>query len=128
MENNYDIKLRNFQYTMRIVPTNQFLTKCNIVGSALCEFCSMEIVTVSHLFWECAHEQQFWTSVSDLLQVCDSNINITVKTITFGICHSKPKCDAIVINFIIVLAKYLISQNKQNKKSAKHTCFQVLPV
>ena len=101
---------------MRIVPTNRFLTKCNIVGSALCEFCSMEIVTVSHLFWECAHEQQFWTSVSDLLQVCDSNINITVKTIAFGICHSKPKCDAIVINFIIVLAKYLISQNKQNKK------------
>ena len=38
-----DIKLRNFQYKyiMRIVPTNQFLTKCNIVGSALCEFCSM---------------------------------------------------------------------------------------
>ena len=46
-----DIKLRNFQYKyiMRIVPTNQFLTKCNIVGSALCEFC-MEIETVSHLF------------------------------------------------------------------------------
>ena len=110
---------------MRIVPTNQFLTKCNIVGSALCEFCSMEIETVSHLFWECAHVQQFWTSVADLLRVCDSNINITVKTITFG---SKPKCDAIVINFIIFLAKYSIFQNKQNKKSAKHACFQVLPV
>ena len=113
-----DIKLRNFQYKylMRIVPTNQFLTKCNIVGSALCEFCSMEIETVSHLFWECAHVQQFWTSVADLLRVCDSNINITVKTITFGICQSKPKCDAIVINFIIFLAKYFIFQNKQNKK------------
>ena len=35
-----------------VVPTNQFLTKCNIVGSALCKFCSMEIETVSHLFWE----------------------------------------------------------------------------
>ena len=113
-----DIKLRNFQYKyiMRIVPTNQFLTKCNIVGSAHCEFCSMEIETVSHLFWECAHVQQFWTSVADLLRVCDSNINITVKTITFGICQSKPKCDAIVINFIIFLAKYFIFQNKQNKK------------
>ena len=76
-----DIKLRNFQYKyiMRIVPTNQFLTKCNIVGSVLCEFYSMEIETVSHLFWECAHVQQFWTSVADLLRVCDSNINITVK-------------------------------------------------
>ena len=52
-----DIKLRIFQYRyiVRIVPTNQFLTKCNIVDSALCELCSMEIETVSHLFWECAH-------------------------------------------------------------------------
>ena len=50
----------------------------------------MEIETVSHLFWEFAHVQQFWTSVSGLLRVCDSNINITVKTITFVICHSKP--------------------------------------
>ena len=40
----------------------------------------------------------------------------TRKTITFGICQSKPKCDAIVINFIIFLAKYFIFQNKQNKK------------
>ena len=80
-----DIKLRNFQYKyiMHIVPTNQFLTKCNIVGSALCEFCSMEIETISHMFWECAHVQQFWTSVADLLRVRDSNINVTVKTITF---------------------------------------------
>ena len=118
-----DIKLHNFQYKyiMRIVPTNQFLAKCNIVGSALCKFCSMEIETVSHLFLECAHVQQFWTSVSELLRVCDSNINITLKTITFGICHPKPKCDAIVINFIIFLAKCFIFQNKQNKKSAKHT-------
>ena len=70
----------HFQYTyiMRVVPTNQLLTKCNIVGSALCEFCSMGIITVSHLFWECAHVHQFWTSVSDLLRLCDSNINITV--------------------------------------------------
>ena len=113
-----NIKLQNFQYKyiMPIDPTNQFLTKCNVVGSVLCKFCSMEIETVSHLFWECAHVQQFWTSLSDLLRVCDSNINITVKTITFGICHSKPKCDAIVMNFIIVLEKYFIFQNKQNKK------------
>ena len=113
-----DIKLRNFQYKyiMRIVPTNQLLTKCNIVGSALCEFCSMEIETVSHLFWECAHGQQFRTSVADLLRVCDSNINITVKTITFGICHSKPKCDAVVINFIIFWQNILFFKTNKIKK------------
>ena len=76
----------------------------------------MEIETVSHLFWECAHVQQFWTSVADLLRVCDSNINITVKTITFGICQSKPKCDAMVINFIIYLAKDFIFKTNNIKK------------
>ena len=101
---------------MRIVPTNQFLTKCNIVGSVICEVCSMTIETVLHLFWECAHVQQFWKSVSDLLRVCDRNINITVKTIFFGICHSKRECDALVINFKVFLAKYFTFQNKQNKK------------
>ena len=44
---------------MRIVPTNQFLTKCNIVGSALYEFCNMEIETVSYLH----NAQQFGGSV-----------------------------------------------------------------
>ena len=99
---------------MRLIPTNQFLTKCNIDGLALCEFCGMEIKTVSHLFWECVHVQQFWTSVSDILEVCDSNINITVNTITNGICHSKPKCDSIVINFIIFFGKifYFSKQTK----------------
>ena len=76
----------------------------------------MEIETVSHLFWECAHGQQLRTSVADLLRVCDSNINLTVKTITFGICHSKPKYDAIVINFIIFWQNIFFFQNKQNKK------------
>ena len=113
-----DIKLRNFQYRyiLRIVPTNQFLTKCNIVGSALCEFCSMEIETVSHLFWECAHVQQFWTSVADLLRVCDSNIDITLNTIPFGICNSKPKCDAIVINFIFVWKHIIFLKTNKIKK------------
>ena len=76
----------------------------------------MEIETVSHLFWECAHGQQFQTSVADLLRVCDSNINITVKTITFGICHSKPKCDAIVINFIIFWQNVLFFKTNKIKK------------
>ena len=54
--------------------------------------------------------------MSDLLRVYDSNINITIKTITFGICRSKRKCDAIAINFIILLAKYFIFQTNKIKK------------
>ena len=104
-----DIKLRNFQYKylMRIihVPTNQFLAKCQIVNSSLCEFCNMEIETFSHLFWECTFVQQFWASLSDFLNRCDINVNIDLKTISFGIIQSNPNCNVIVQNFIIYLGK-----------------------
>ena len=65
-----DIKLQNFNYKflMRIIPTNKFLLKCNIGHTALCEFCSMEIETLNHLFWECIHVQHFWTNLSVFLQ------------------------------------------------------------
>ena len=47
------MKLRDFQYRYlnRIVPTNKFLSKCQIVSSSLCDFCNMEIETMHHLFW-----------------------------------------------------------------------------
>ena len=55
-----DIKLRNFQYKylIRIIPTrsNHFLTKCHSSSSTLCEFCNMEIETLSNLFWECIYD------------------------------------------------------------------------
>ena len=60
--------------------------------------------------------------MSNLLRVYDSNTNITV-----GICHSKPKCDAIVINVIMLLAKYFIFQYKQNKKGPNVHTFKYYP-
>ena len=82
-----ETKLQNFQYKflMRIIPTNKFLLKCNIAMSALCDFCTMEIETINHLFWECLYVQQFWTELLNLLK--DSNVDITfsLRTITFEI-------------------------------------------
>ena len=50
-----DVKLRNFQYKylFRIIPTNKRLFLQNIVNSNLCDFCSMDIESIQHLFWEC---------------------------------------------------------------------------
>ena len=59
---------------MRIIPTNRFLLKCNIGHTTLCDFCSMEIETLDHLFWECIHVQLFWANLSTLLQ--DYNVFI----------------------------------------------------
>ena len=62
-----DIKLRNFQYKyiMCVVTTNQFLTKRNIVGSALCEFCSMEI----KLFHFCSGNVLMYNSFGHQCQI-----------------------------------------------------------
>ena len=113
-----EIKLRNFQYKylMRIIPTNQFLTKCKIVNSSLCEFCNMEIETFSHLFWECTYVQQFWTSMTDFLNHCNIDLNLDQKTMSFGIIQSNPTYKVLVQNFIIYLGKFFIFQAKQRKQ------------
>ena len=56
-----DTKLRSFQYKyiMRILPTNKFLTKCNIISSSLCDFCDRQPETLEHLFWECHFVRAF---------------------------------------------------------------------
>ena len=101
---------------MRIIPTNQFLAKCQIVNSSLCEFCNMEIETFIHLFWECTFKHKFWASLSDFLNLCDNNININLKTISFVLIQSNSNRNVIVQNFIIYLGKYFIFQNKQRKQ------------
>ena len=44
-----DIQIREFQYKClkRIIPSHVSLHKCKIVSSSLCDFCQMEIETVT---------------------------------------------------------------------------------
>ena len=112
-----DIKLKNFQYNflMRIIPTNQFLAKCQLVSSTLCDFCNMEIETIAHLFWECTHVQEFWTSISRFLQHCQRISDVNFKTIVFGLCHKFGNKGIQMINFILFQAKYYIFLSKHQK-------------
>ncbi len=50
-----DTTLRNFQYKylMRLLGTNKLLFRCKIIPSSLCDFCSMNVESLKHLFWEC---------------------------------------------------------------------------
>ena len=127
MENNHttslkatkDIKLQNFNYKflMRIIPTNKFLLKCNIGHTALCEFCSMEIETLNHLFWECIHVQHFWTNLSVFLQ--EYNIIIiqfNLRNVMLGITEGTNITEIQIKNFIILLGKYFIFKTKYQKQ------------
>lgn len=97
---------------MRILPTNTYLLKCNISVSALCDFCNMEIETLSHLFWECLFVQQFWTEMSVFLKDHDIDINFNQNITTFGITISNSDPKIQVKNFMILLGKYFIFRSK----------------
>ena len=60
-----------------------FLLKCNIATSELCDFCTMEIESINHLFWECLYVQQFWTETSNFLKDYNVDINFSLKTVFF---------------------------------------------
>ena len=102
---------------MRIIPTNKFLLKCNIGHTALCEFCSMEIETLNHLFWECIHVQHFWTNLSFLTGIQYINsIQLNVKNVMLGITEGTNITEIQIKNFIILLGKYFILKTKYQKQ------------
>ena len=121
-----DIKLRNFQYKhlMRIIPTNQFLTKGHITSSTLCDFYNMEIETLFHLFWEYIYVQEFWTSLRNCLNHIHMNIDITLKTVTFGLYHQIKNKTQQAKHFIIFQAKYFNFLSKQRKNKPNFDKFR----
>ena len=112
-----DIKLQNFNYKflMRIIPTNRYLLKCNIGHTALCDFCSMDIETLNHLFWECIQVQHFWTNLSILLQEYNVHIKFNLRYILLGI-TGKNLTEIQLKNYIILLGKYFIFKSKYQKQ------------
>ena len=109
---------------MRIIRTNPFLTKCHITSSTLCDFCNMKIETLSHLFWECIDIQEFWTSLRNFLKQTHMNLNITLNTVSFGVCHQINNKTLQAKNFIIFQAKYFIFLSKHHKKNPNFNQFR----
>ena len=108
-----DIKIQNFQYKylMCIIPNNNSLLKCKLVNSALCDFCTMDIETNTHTFWECIYVQQFWRDLVNFLHEFHIDILLSLLTITFGITHVIGRLDTQVKNFIIMAGNYSIKIN-----------------
>ena len=119
------IKLRNFQYKylMRIIATNKALLKFKMVSSNLCDFCSMDIESVNHLFWECPYAQRFWADVKSLLMHYNVNVTFDLFKITFGF-QNKEYQNNTLLNFITINAKYFIYINKCRKGIPNCTAFK----
>ena len=65
-----DSKTRNFQFKIlhRIIATNDFLYKVDIVDNNLCTFCDLEIETLEHLFYHCNIIKDFWKNVFEWIK------------------------------------------------------------
>ena len=121
-----DNELRNFQYKYltRIVPTNKTLFKYGIKNSNLCDFCNMNIETLSHLFWECPRVQEFWNNISKLLQSVEININLNFETISLGISENTQNQRHKIGNFIIIFSKRFLFRTKYLKEIPNYAMFK----
>ncbi len=116
-------KLRYFQYKYlnKIIATNDYLYKYNIVNSNLCDFCSMSLETNKHLFWECSKSQQFWSELGTFL----NNNNIVCNLNWHLICFGQYEINSILLNFCILLGKYFIYSCKLRNTDPKFSDFKL---
>ena len=79
----------------------------------LCDLFCRDIDTFKHLLWECCHSQHFWSQLKTFLAGKNIELTLNYKEICFGKTVILKK--DILVNFIIISAKYFIFKNKYTK-------------
>ena len=102
-----DTKLQNFQFKLlhRLIYSNIVLLRMNLIESALCSFCSADIETLEHLFWECPVVNRMWMDFKNIIEEnSNKHIPFLCKTFLFGILNLEDRC----INLCILILKYYV--------------------
>ena len=87
----------NYEYFMRMIPTNKYLFKCKLAQFVLCNFCSMQEETNVHLFWQCWYIQDLWSKVQEKLTSNHIEIQMSYFNINFGVSYKNKFFDFIVL-------------------------------
>ena len=115
-ETTLDTKLREFQYKILnlIIFTNEKLHRFKMVDSPLCAFCNAEEESLEHLLYFCKVSTFFWKELLSWIAV-EANIvlNASLLDILFGIFDLEK--DFLLVNHILLLAKYFIHKCKLSK-------------
>ena len=71
-----ETKLRILQLKIlhRILPTNSWLYKCNLIQTKNCTFCQMHVETIEHLLWDCFVTKNIWLQLFDWLKTLNFDI------------------------------------------------------
>ena len=119
-----DTSMRCFQYKfiMHLTATNDYLFKCKLANSSLCDFCNQYSETLEHLFWTCSHVQHLWNRLSNYLYTKNIKIKLDYKMICFGYLDKSKDTD--IVNFLILTMKYFIFFMKYRKRIITFTMFK----
>ena len=125
-ETTLDTKLREFPYKLLnlIVFTNKKLYQFKMVESPLCVFCNEEEESLERLLYFCKSSTFFW---KELLSWLVDEVNILLNVSHLDILFGKFDLDKdfLLVNHIILLAKYFIYKCKFSKASPSLTVFKV---
>ena len=108
-----DTNLRAFQYKLlnRIIFTNDKLFKFKLVDSPSCTFCKTNEESLEHLLFFCKITEFFWKEVLSWLAILNNEIvDFSLIDVLFGKFDIDE--DFIVINHILLLAKFYIYRSK----------------
>ncbi len=103
-------------------PSTEFLRQRFGFESNECVFCKGDIETTEHLF-TCSQTQLFWKFFIDWLKRKNSAIpELDYNSITFGVILKDKQLD-LMINVLLILAKFFIHKAKYLKIPPVFTCF-----
>ena len=103
-----------FRIIHRYFPCRYKLHLWSIVGDNKCEFCN-DADTLSHCFAECDSVVQFWKFLKRwFIRTFQFVINFTSLDILLGIPNYDNSNDVMILNFVILSAKYYIYNCKKN--------------
>ena len=106
------IKLRNFQYHLLLgkVFTNNTLYKWKVVASPMCQLCTDQVETPSHMLTSCNCISVLWMAVKKLIkEEYEMETNWNGYNVIYNNVHAKPGS---VINLITLQCKHYIFQQK----------------
>ena len=98
----------------KILATNKFLCKINIINNPKCSFCAQADETIEHLLWECEYIQKFLQEVISWLSDQMIYLDLDEKSFLFGIFKNQEND---VNKLVVMEIKYYIYFAKCSKSN-----------
>jgi hypothetical protein len=117
-----DTKLISFNFRLihRIIATNDFLKRINILDDNKCTFCKRENESIEHLFYDCNITSQFWYSfIEHFAPSCPNIVHLSKKETLLG----NEQLDSLC-NFLLIFAKYYIYTCRFNMQNLSIYAFK----